>query len=152
MRDTISIQRVSQLHPKIRDEVKILIDQVEATMPADTSIRVVQGLRTIAEQDAIYAKGRTAPGAIVTKARGGKSYHNYGTAFDYCTIKNGKISWEVYQPMVAIFKAAGYTWGGDFQTIVDKPHFQKSFGKTVKQLFAMYNAKQFIPGTQFVDI
>lgn len=152
MKDTISIQRVSQLHPKIRDEVRALIDEVEATMPSNTSIRIVQGLRTIAEQDAIYAKGRTTPGVIVTKARGGKSYHNYGLSIDYCTVKNGKISWEVYQPMVDIFKAAGYTWGGDFKTIVDKPHFQKSFGLTVKQLFAMHNTKQFIPGTQFVDI
>jgi peptidoglycan L-alanyl-D-glutamate endopeptidase CwlK len=46
------------------------------------------GERTWAEQDALYAKGRTvAPigaGHIVTKAKGGQSPHNYAIAVDFC--------------------------------------------------------------------
>lgn len=43
----------------------------------------ISGLRTHAEQDALYAQGRTAPGPIVTKAKGGQSFHNFGVAIDF---------------------------------------------------------------------
>ena len=37
--------------------------------------------RTYAEQNELYAQGRTKPGPIVTKAKGGYSNHNFATAF-----------------------------------------------------------------------
>jgi len=45
------------------------------------------GFRSFEEQSALYAKGRTAPGSIVTKAKAGESYHNYGLAFDWVPVK-----------------------------------------------------------------
>jgi hypothetical protein len=46
------------------------------------------GRRTMEEQAALYAKGRTKqPGKIVTKAKPGQSYHNYGLAFDWVPLK-----------------------------------------------------------------
>ena len=45
-------------------------------------IFVTSTLRTFFEQDKIFAQGRTEPGNIVTRARGGESSHNYGRAFD----------------------------------------------------------------------
>lgn len=49
------------------------------------------GFRSCTEQDALYAQGRTIAGRIVTKARGGQSYHNYGLAFDWvCLRENPK--------------------------------------------------------------
>jgi peptidoglycan L-alanyl-D-glutamate endopeptidase CwlK len=45
------------------------------------------GRRTMEEQAALYAKGRTSKGKIVTKARPGESYHNYGLAFDWVPLK-----------------------------------------------------------------
>jgi peptidoglycan L-alanyl-D-glutamate endopeptidase CwlK len=39
------------------------------------------------EQAALYAKGRTAGGRIVTKARPGESFHNHGLAFDWVPLK-----------------------------------------------------------------
>jgi hypothetical protein len=45
------------------------------------------GRRTMEEQAALYAKGRTAGGRIVTKAKPGESYHNYGLAFDWVPLK-----------------------------------------------------------------
>ena len=45
------------------------------------------GHRTMEEQAALYAKGRTAGGRIVTKAKPGESYHNYGLAFDWVPLK-----------------------------------------------------------------
>jgi peptidoglycan L-alanyl-D-glutamate endopeptidase CwlK len=45
------------------------------------------GRRTMEEQAALYAKGRTIIGKIVTKAKPGESYHNYGLAFDWVPLK-----------------------------------------------------------------
>ena len=46
------------------------------------------GRRTMEEQSALYQKGRTdGSKKIVTKARPGESYHNYGLAFDWVPLK-----------------------------------------------------------------
>jgi len=45
------------------------------------------GRRTMEEQAALYAIGRSAPGKVVTKARAGESFHNYGLAFDWVPLK-----------------------------------------------------------------
>ena len=45
------------------------------------------GFRSFEEQSALYAKGRTSGGRIVTKAKAGESYHNYGLAFDWVPVK-----------------------------------------------------------------
>jgi hypothetical protein len=42
----------------------------------------VSAFRDLKEQDEKYALGRTIPGKIITKARGGFSTHNYGIATD----------------------------------------------------------------------
>lgn len=155
MRDAISIARVAKLHPKIRDEVKALIEQAEAGFPADVKIRIVQGLRTIEEQDALYAQGRTKPGKKVTNAKGGSSFHNYGLAIDFAIIYGTELSWDImvdkdkdgvkdWQEVVNIFKAAGYEYGGDWKSIKDYPHLQKSFGYTWQQLKAKYIPGQYV--------
>lgn len=144
MRDTISIERVAKLHPLVRAEVIAMIDEVEAGMPANEAIRITQGLRTIEEQDALYAQGRTRPGKIVTNAKGGSSYHNYGLAFDYAKLVNGKIDWSIHKPLVDLAKKKFWQWGGDFKSIKDNPHFQKTFGKTIKQLKALYKPGAYV--------
>ncbi len=134
MRDKVSEGRVALLHPSVRAEVKRLIEQAESGFPPSMAIRIVQGLRTIAEQDALYAQGRTKPGAIVTKAKGGSSFHNYGLAIDFAilTDKDGNgtfddLSWDIkrdndkdgvadWLEVVKIFEAAGWTWGGKWAT------------------------------------
>ena len=153
MRDKISEARVALLHPSVRAEVKQLIEQAESGFPPSMAVRIVQGLRTIAEQDALYAQGRTKPGPIVTKAKGGSSYHNYGLAIDFAilTDKDGNgtfedLSWDIkrdndkdgvadWLEVVKIFEAAGWTWGGKWATLKDYPHLQKTFGYTWQQLF-----------------
>ena len=55
---------------------------------------VVQGRRTIAEQNSLYAQGRTAPGNIVTNAQGGSSAHNFGLAVDMVPIKDNTLWWD----------------------------------------------------------
>lgn len=129
MRDAISVNRVALLHPAVRDEVAAIIDTVEAQWPANMKIRVVQGLRTIDEQNALYAQGRTKPGHIVTNAKGGRSFHNFGLAIDFAIMydkdNNGSfevLSWDLnydfdkdgysdWQEVVQAFKAKGWAWG-----------------------------------------
>jgi len=73
MRDKVSIDRVALLHPNIREQVKALIEQAEEKLGQYAAIRIVQGLRTFEEQDALYAQGRSKPGNIVTNSRGGET-------------------------------------------------------------------------------
>lgn len=169
MRDKVSIDRVNALHPAIRDEVRNLIIIAEDKLP-HTAIRIVQGLRTFAEQDALYAQGRTKKGPKVTNSKGGQSFHNYGLAIDFALLydkdRNGTfeaLSWETLKDMdmdgeadwmevVEIFEEAGYTWGGRFKSIKDDPHFEKTFGYNWKALLQLHEQKKFIPGTTYVRI
>lgn len=170
MRDPISIDRASKLHPAIKDEVIELIDQVEADMPKNMKIRIVQGLRTIEEQNALYAIGRTTKGHIVTNARGGSSFHNYGLAIDFAIMydKDGDgnfetLSWDIsydndnnqvsdWNEVVRVFKGAGYEWGGEWKKIKDYPHLEKTFGYTWQQLFEKYIKKNTIAGSNYLMI
>jgi peptidoglycan L-alanyl-D-glutamate endopeptidase CwlK len=54
---------------------------------------VCQTWRSFEEQALLYQKGRSRPGPIVTNARPGSSFHNYGRAV-YCAFRvKGKLSW-----------------------------------------------------------
>lgn len=172
MRDAqVSLPRAMLLHPAIRQVVIDTITAIEiASFPPTVRIRIVQGLRTIDEQNALFAQGRTTPGKIVTNARGGRSFHNYGLAFDFAIMydKDGNgsfetLSWDVnydfdkdgkkdWMEVVNVFKSLGFAWGGDFTTIEDDPHIEKVFGYSWRELLAKYNAKQFITGTNYVKL
>lgn len=170
MRDKISIARAKLLHPKVRDEVITLIEKAECQLAGNLAIRIVQGLRTIEEQNALYAQGRSKPGNIVTNARGGSSYHNYGLAIDFAILvdKDGNgtyddVSWDIrkdndrdgtadWLEVVKVFEAAGWEWGGRWSSIKDYPHVQKTFGYKWQQLIEKYNKKDLIPGTKYVNI
>lgn len=170
MRDKISIERADKLHPKVVQEVKDTIALAEQGFPANMAIRIVQGLRTWKEQDALFQQGRTTPGKIVTRAKAGSSYHNYGLAIDFAILydkdSNGtfeELSWDTakdfdkdgiidWQEVVKTFKAKGYEWGGNWRTFKDLPHIQKTFGYNIATLRAKYAANDFIPGTQYLNI
>ncbi len=165
MRDPISQQRIALLHPKVRQEATDAINEAEAGFPPNIRIRVAQGLRTFAEQTALYNQRPK-----VTNAKAGSSFHNYGLAIDFCLLydKDGdgkfeEVSWDIikdfdkngkadWQEVVAAFEKRGWTWGGRWRTFKDNPHVEKSFGYTWRQLLAMYNGKQFIAGTEYVRI
>lgn len=160
MRDSISLERCKKLHPKIRQEAIDIITAVEAGFPPTIKIRVAQGLRTIAEQNELYAIGRTKPGTIVTKARGGKSYHNFGLSIDFCLCydKNAdgifdEVSWDTakdfdkdgiidWQEVVKSFESKGWEWGGKWRTFTDMPHVQKTFNQKTAQLLQKINSGQ----------
>jgi hypothetical protein len=126
--DAVSLGRLAQLHPRLAAMVEAAAD---ALAEQGTWFRVAQGLRTYAEQNALYAQGRTTPGHIVTNARGGYSNHNFGCAVDcypFLTGQSGEINWNANSPqfraMVSAFESQGLLWGGGWHSIPDPPHFQ----------------------------
>lgn len=141
-----STAHLTSLHPVVLAAATALI---ERCYKRNIPILITQGLRTIAEQDTLYAQGRTKPGAVVTNARGGYSYHNYGLAIDFALLlPNGSsVSWDMcrdgnnnhiadWQEVVLEAKALGFEWGGDWSSFKDYPHFQMVFGLTLTQLRA----------------
>nr|WP_154122369.1 M15 family metallopeptidase [Paenibacillus monticola] len=102
-------------------------------------IVITQGLRTIPEQDGLYAQGRTTKGLIVTNAKGGYSYHNFGVAIDFALLlPDGGVSWDTkrdgdgdgiadWDEVVADAKRLGWEWGGDWTSFKDMPHLQMTF-------------------------
>ncbi|WP_440961282.1 M15 family metallopeptidase [Paenibacillus nitricinens] len=138
-----SAAKLVGLIPCVKAAAEALIDR---SFAAGILVIVTQGLRTIAEQDALYEQGRTKPGAIVTNARGGYSNHNFGVAIDFALLTNeGKsVSWDTkldgnrngvadWNEVVTLAKALGFTWGGDWKTFLDLPHFEMTFGLSTAQ-------------------
>lgn len=165
MIDKISQDRIALLHPKVRNEVNLILNHINTTcLTGRAKARVAQGLRTFAEQDDLYAQGRSKSGQVVTNAKGGQSMHNYGLAVDIVLIIDGKVaSWDVvkdwdgdkqadWMEVVAAFKRYGWSWGGDWRSFKDMPHFEKTFGKSLKDLQNLHAGKKFIPGTTYVNI
>lgn len=114
---------IATLLPEVQPIARALVQKAAAI---DIQIKVISGSRTYAEQDALYAKGRTEPGDKVTNAKGGYSNHNFGMAFDI-----GVFSGNKYLPDSPKYKAVGtlglelgLEWGGTWTSIVDQPHFQ----------------------------
>jgi peptidoglycan L-alanyl-D-glutamate endopeptidase CwlK len=89
-------------------------------------ILVTSTLRTFEEQAELYAIGRTKPGKIVTNAKPGQSWHNFGLVFDVVPLVNGKTIWDspFWKRIGELGKSVGLTWGGDFKSFKDKPHFE----------------------------
>jgi hypothetical protein len=132
-----SERRLRQLHPALAAAVR---DVIATLAVQGIVVEVVQGLRTFAEQDALFAQGRTKPGPVVTQARGGESNHNYGLAADLCPFANGKPDWSapisVWATIGMAANARGLEWGGDWKKFLDKPHVQLPV--TVKECRTCY--------------
>lgn len=178
MSDKVTLDRIQLLHPKVRDEVKnIYLNEIIPALSGKAICRFAYTLRTFAEQDALYAQGRTklfdANGkklGVVTKAKGGQSIHNFGLALDIVLLKdtNGdgtfeSASWEDtidfdkdgradWMEIVSILKKNGWIWGGDWKSFKDKPHFEKTFGHTWRTLLPKHQSRDFITGTSYVNL
>lgn len=147
--DSKSNEVINKLHPKVRQAFTSFINDLNGQ---GIKYRAYSGTRTFEEQAALYAKGRTEPGKIVTNAKPGSSYHNYGLATDGVQIKDGKAAWFLTkkgQPLTGDEKKIvdtaakyGLYWGGNISTIYDTPHFEYQQFGSVSQLLALYNGKK----------
>jgi len=136
--DAPTDRRIKKLHPLVKATFIQFI--IRAEQELGKQLRITSALRTIKEQNKLYEQGRTRPGKIVTNAKGGKSYHNFGLAVDIVEIKKGKALWTNpdWDKIAELGKNLGLEWGGDWVSIKDKPHFQLSFGKSTSKLFSLY--------------
>ena len=169
--DNTTLNRIQLLHPALITEARDLyLNQIVPALNSTTSCRFACTFRSFTDQDQLYAQGRTKlfdqSGkrlGIITNAKGGQSLHCFGLALDIVLIDNVSAYWNVvkdydqdgipdWMEIVHIFKDAGWEWGGDFASIKDAPHFQKTFGYTWQDLLEKYNQKDFIPGSYYVNL
>jgi len=137
---------IATLHPKIRQLVTDGVNKADVALSGRADMIIVQALRTFNEQTKLYLQKPK-----VTNAKAGQSYHNYGLAIDIVLIIDGRTaSWEQkidfdgdgkadWQEVVTIFKSFGWEAGIDWK-FRDAPHFQKTFGYSVRQLLALHQA------------
>ncbi len=133
----------TELNPIVKERTEQLIQQA-----AKKGIVVVitDSFRSAEDQDELYEQGRTTDGNIVTNAKGGESYHNYGLAIDFALETpsgdviwdreydrngNGKADWA---EVVKMAKTLGFEWGGDWKGFKDYPHLEMNFGLTIADL------------------
>ncbi|HOL44628.1 MAG TPA: M15 family metallopeptidase [Methanothrix sp.] len=122
-------RKISDCIPELQEKfAAFAVKMAEAGIP----FMLTCTLRTQAEQDTLYAQGRTRPGPIVTWTR--KSKHIEGRAFDIAILQDGKPVWDVkvdvnadhipdYDQAGAIGESVGLKWGGRFKP-PDRPHFE----------------------------
>lgn len=133
-------------HPKLIGVHPVLVRKgalvLQAMALLGFPMRVVQGVRTTEQQQALYAQGRTKPGAIVTNADGVRTRSNhqprvdgFGHAIDCAFVNvNGtpdssddRVDWSDDLPWGTYGRCAtavGLRWGGDWKSIVDRPHVE----------------------------
>ena len=132
---------ISQLHPRLQ----ILIAKLkEECVKQGLKIGISECFRTVKEQDELYAQGRTKSGNIVTNAKGSSysSMHQWGIAFDFYR-NDGKGAYydkdNFFTKVGKIGMKLGLEWGGNWKSIVDKPHFQlPDWGSTPTLLKQLY--------------
>ncbi|WP_338082712.1 M15 family metallopeptidase [Exiguobacterium algae] len=136
---------LKQLHPLVAKRGESFVRLASSCL--DLNVRLTSGYRSAKEQNELYAQGRSKPGDVVTNAKAGQSYHNYGLAVDFVIIHNNKADYDLsadnnrndipdWQELGELGKALGFEWGGDWDTFPDYPHLQMDFGLSIRQLAA----------------
>ena len=128
-------RRLEDLRPDVREKCEALLKAADAE---GIDLLVTCTFRSHAEQAALYAQGRTAPGRIVTNAKPGQSKHNNldgnapaSLAFDVVPLKDGKPVWgtagvegELWRRVGELGEAVGLEWAGRWVRFREYPHFQ----------------------------
>lgn len=129
---------LDDLTPEARGKAKAFL---AACALEGIDVILTSTLRDFESQDALYAQGRTKPGPIVTNAKGGSSFHNYGVAFDFCPIVNGKAAWNdsaLFTRCGELAEGIGLEWAGRWVSFRELAHCQLA-GLTIAALRADRN-------------
>ena len=148
--DARSEEAIYSLLPKAQSACRKAMALAKAKYPL--TVKVLSGTRSYAEQHKLFLQRPR-----VTKADAGQSNHNFGIAFDI-GIFDGKTYFtgatraqeKAYDDLAKLIKGSlGFTigkddklldWGGDWKSIVDKPHYELHTGKSVSQCRALLEA------------
>lgn len=146
---------ITMCHPELQEKAKKLVEECRKQ---GLIIKIGESFRSVAEQNALYAMGRTKPGSIVTYAKGSEynSMHQWGVAFDVIR-DDGKGAYYDndgwFGKVGEIGKNLGLEWGGDWSSPVDKPHFQLPYwGSTPEKLKRIYGSFENFKKTWKVNI
>lgn len=140
---------ITKLHPRLQEKANELVALCKKN---GITIKIGECYRSVEEQNALYAQGRTKPGNIVTNAKGTSysSQHQWFIAFDFYLDMDidgdGKKSDDAFNNKKSTFnkvgklgKSIGLGWGGDWKSPVDLPHFYlPDWGKTTSELKKKY--------------
>ena len=138
---------LSELHPQVEAMCRTFMAGCAAK---GLDVLITCTYRSRAEQDELYAQGRTKPGKIVTNAKGGQSSHNFtmggkpaSLAFDIVPLRHGKPVWgvtgdgmddnptdddrddlELWQRIREVAETAGLASASRWKTMREWPHFE----------------------------
>jgi peptidoglycan L-alanyl-D-glutamate endopeptidase CwlK len=123
-----SSRNVADLHPELARRWLAASADYNASHTDGPQVFLTQTYRSRDDQAVDYAKGRSAPGKVVTNAKPGQSLHNYypALAFDVAFKQGAALAWDValFAGFAVIAKSYGLAWGGDWKTFRDNPHFE----------------------------
>ncbi len=131
---------ITQLHPVLQEK----IEKLKALCKKEgLALGIGECFRSVAEQDALYAQGRTTSGSIVTNAKGSSysSQHQWGIAFDFFKNVKGHAYDDAafFERVGTLAKSIGLAWGGDWTSFVDRPHlYLPDWGSTTSKLKSQY--------------
>jgi peptidoglycan L-alanyl-D-glutamate endopeptidase CwlK len=149
MSDKITLERIKQAHPKLRDEMFRDYTDANNRLGKGARLRFAYVYRSPQLQDELFNKKPK-----ITNAKGWQSIHNYGLAFDIVLLydNNGDGIFEEasysqirdfdkdaiadWKEITDFLKSRGWECGADWKKFKDPPHFQKTFGfdwKVLKQ-------------------
>lgn len=115
---------ISRLRPDVAENCRVFIQRCAAE---GLPVLVVETVRDLEYQASLYAQGRTKPGKIVTNQKT-PSFHwdKVALAFDICKNVKGHEydDADFFRRCGAIGKKMGFSWGGDWKSLPDQPHFQ----------------------------
>lgn len=140
-----SLGYLDTLHP---DAIPIFQACLDLWHNHGFNVQITSGSRTFAEQDKLYAQGRSVHGAKVTNATGGQSAHNYGVAIDVVVLVDGVCDWNfdtyhklwslVQEHLPTIISNNEFFWAGLWTSFREAVHFDLSGGKNFEYLKSKY--------------
>ena len=116
----LSNRNPSLLHPLLRKALWVMQPILQAE---GYPFGIFEGFRSPERQAKLYARGRTSPGRIITRAKAWESYHQYGLAADMVALPEGKWSWSVPQAWWDRLHALGREHGLEALSF-EQPHLQ----------------------------
>lgn len=109
------------------------------------TVKLISGTRSYAEQDELFKKRPK-----VTNARGGYSNHNFGIAWDIGIFSGNKYytgatsaeekAYIELSKLILPTLGDKLSWGGNWKSIVDRPHYEMTTNKPISQVRALFEA------------
>lgn len=130
----INSRKIEDLHPRVAALCEAFVANCAAQ---GIDVLITSTYRDMESQAALYAQGRSKPGARVTNAKPGESWHNFRCAFDFVPIVAGKAQWDNTASFIRcgeIAEGLGLEWAGRWKSFREMAHCQFTGGLNLAQL------------------